>query len=126
MLTMVPTIITSKFYQSRYDEVCLLEYIRDISIIGRLGLYPDPTISVVACPTRHVPLYIPAQASMQYNQSIILHGITRLGLDPRPQTLIFRCSPRPYSSSTTGRLPTTRILRPPLNGPLACLRGGHP
>jgi hypothetical protein len=43
----------------------LLEYIRDISILGRLGLYLYPTRSVgeASCPPSHVPLYIQSQGS---------------------------------------------------------------
>ena len=50
------------------------------------------------CTPSHVLLYIPAKASMQYiplyTNPIILHGITSLGSNPRPQTLVFRCSRR--------------------------------
>ena len=43
----------------------LLEYIRDISILSRLWLYPYPTRSVgdAPCPLSHVPLYIQPQGS---------------------------------------------------------------
>ena len=43
----------------------VLEYIRDISILGRLWLYPYPTRSVgeAPCPPSHVPLYIQPQGS---------------------------------------------------------------
>ena len=43
----------------------VLEYIRDISIYGRLGLYLYPTIFVgeASCPPSHVPLYIQPQGS---------------------------------------------------------------
>ena len=44
-------------HQTKISEVL---YIWDISILGRLGLYPYPTISVgeAHCPSSHVPLYI--------------------------------------------------------------------
>ena len=36
----------------------LLEYIRDISVLGRLGLYPYPTISVGSLPSKScTPIY---------------------------------------------------------------------
>ena len=48
----------------RCDCGGMLEYIRDISILGRLGLYPYPTRSVgeASCPPSHVPLYIQPKA----------------------------------------------------------------
>jgi hypothetical protein len=53
--------------------VQLLKYIRDISIVGGLGLYPYPTISVgeAPYPPSHVPLYI--QLKAQANTSITLY-----------------------------------------------------
>jgi len=43
----------------------MLEYIRDISLLVRLGLYPYPTITVgeAPCSLSHVPLYIQPQGS---------------------------------------------------------------
>ena len=61
-----------------------------------------------SCPPSHVFLYIPGEASMQYIQPItpilfLLHGITSLGSNPRPQTLVFRCSRRQRPSFSCRR-----------------------
>ena len=56
-----------------------------------------------------------------YTNPIILHGITSLGSNPRPQTLVFRCSRRRiqrapatiYWCSPRGDVDLRRGARPP-------------
>ena len=64
---------------------------------------------------------------MQYNplytNPITLHGITSLGSNPKPQTLVFRCSRRLRPSSCTAGAPgrnnahPARPLSPAGSGP---------
>lgn len=85
----------------------------DIHIVD-CHMYPG-----LPCTPSLVLLYIPAEVSMQYNQfisytnSIFLYGITRLGSDPWPQTLILPLLlTHPCSSRATGRPPRCAISAP--------------
>jgi len=86
-----------------YGRVSIIVYlvVVDICIVD-CYMYPGEP-----CPPSHVLLYIPAEASMQYiplyTNPIILHGITSLGSNPRPQTLVFRCSRRQRPSFSCRR-----------------------
>ena len=58
----LPTSLQShRLRRSRCDCGGMFEYVRDISILGRLGLYLYLSISVVEAPDppSHVALYIP-------------------------------------------------------------------
>jgi len=95
------------------------------------------------CPSSHVlscHIYRPSPqcntSTTLYAISSLLHGITSLGSNPRPQTLVFRCSPAPSSSrrrrpslARHQQAPATVPSRPPCEMSISAAGGGgalHP